>query len=57
MGTPSDSGGAAAPRDLEVTAIHAGHLGGSGVAVHRSNTRPGVLCPSLGFDDLEAYLA
>ena len=57
MGTPSDSGGAAAPRNWEVTAIQAGPLGGSGVAVHRSNTRPGVLCPSLGLDDLEAHLA
>jgi hypothetical protein len=44
MGTPSDSGGAAAPRNYEVMAIQAGPLGGSGVAVHRSNTRPGVLC-------------
>ena len=57
MGTPSDSGGPAAPRDLEMTVIQAGPLGGSGVALHRSNTRPGVLCPSLGLDDLEAHLA
>lgn len=56
MGTPSDGGGAATPRDLEVMAIRAEPGGlGRGPSPWRHEARR--LCPSLGLNDLEAHLA